>query len=88
MIVLWYFKFLCLELGMLRNLYVGQKVKLSRYGYAHLKLDTPEAIADCSNLTITYVNNIGYPEEPIWDIHVDSPHIDKFLLHQRMFDEI
>lgn len=73
---------------MLVKPYVGQKVKLSRAGYAALKLTTPEAFEESKELTITQVNQIGLPDDPVWDIHVDKLSIGMFMLHQGMFDPL
>lgn len=73
---------------MLDKPYVGQKVKLSRKGYESLKLESLEAHEAAKSLTITSVKNIGYPSDPIWDIHVDNPLIDMYMLNQYCFDPL
>lgn len=64
---------------------VGDKVELSREGYRSLHLDSPEAIRDATNLTITYVENVGTASDPIWVVEVDSPHVNRFMLESKMF---
>lgn len=73
---------------MLDKPYVGQQVKLSRKGYASLKLESPEAHEAAKSLTITSVKNVGYQSNPVWDIHVDNPLIDMYMLNQECFDPL
>ncbi len=67
---------------------VGQKVKTSAFGYQQLKLDSLEAFEASKCLTITYVNNIGTHAVPIWDVDVDNPLINMFLLESSMFEPL
>lgn len=71
---------------MLYNPKVGQRVALSRLGYSRLRLDTPEAHEDAKSMVIISVQNIGGECELIWDIRVNSAHINKYMLDHTMFN--
>lgn len=74
---------------MISNPHVGQRVKLSRVGYASLKPDSPEMCDDAREMIITGVSgNIGSERDPIYDIQVNKPLINQFMLMQTMFDEL
>ena len=67
---------------------VGQKVKMSAFGYKQLTLDSLEAFEASKCLTITFITNIGTNDAPIWDVDVDSPLINMFLLEANMFEPL
>lgn len=67
---------------------VGQRVKMSAFGYKQLTLDSLEAFEASKCLTITYINNIGTNKAPIWDVDVDNPLINMFLLEGSMFEPL
>lgn len=67
---------------------VGQRVKVSAFGYKQLKLDSLEAFEASKCLTITFINNIGTDKAPIWDVDVDHPSINMFLLESSMFEPL
>lgn len=67
---------------------VGQRVKMSAFGYKQLRLDSLEALEASKCLTITYINNLGTDTAPIWDVDVDNPLISMFLLEGRMFEPL
>lgn len=65
---------------------VGQRVKLNAHGYSMLRLDSAEAHEAAKDLVVTYMENIGYADAPIWSMDVDSPLINMFLLDSTMFE--
>lgn len=71
---------------MIKNPRVGMKVKLSRSGYQSMHLTSEEEFEDAKNLTITRATFIGDrslgPEGEVWDIEVDKPSINRFMIHQ------
>ena len=67
---------------------VGQRVKMNAFGYEELRLGSLEAFEASKCLTITYVNNIGTEDQPIWDVDVDNPLINMFLLESSMFEAL
>ena len=67
---------------------VGMKVRVNNFGLSQLHLTTIEEFNASQNLTITNVENLGYPDSPVWAIGVDNPEINKFMLEIVMFDEI
>lgn len=75
---------------MISNPYVGMKVKLSLQGYQSMHLMSEKQFEDAKNLTITRATFIGDrslgPEGEVWDIEVDKPSINRFLIHQGCLD--
>ena len=67
---------------------VAQRDKMNAFGYEELRLGSLEAFEASKCLTITYVNNIGTEDQPIWDVDVDSPLINMFLLEGNMFEPL
>ena len=51
-------------------------------------LTTVEEFKASQDLKITGFENLGYEHSPIWNIDVDNPLINKFLLDMSMFEEI
>ena len=67
---------------------VGQRVKMNAFGYEELRLGSLEAFEASKDLTLTYIKNIGTPDAPIWDVEVDNPLINMFLLEGNMFEPL
>ena len=67
---------------------VGQRVKMNAFGYEQLTLRSLEAFEASKSLTITFINNIGTNDAPIWDVEVDSPLINMFMLEGSMFEPL
>lgn len=67
---------------------IGQRVRLNDCGYQGLHLTSAEAMRQSTDMRITDVENIGYPERPIWAIDVDQPLINMFLLDASMVDPL
>lgn len=68
--------------------YVGQRVKLSDFGYSVLNLPSAAAHQAAQDLTITQIDNVGYLSDPVWAVEVDKPEINMFLLESTMFEAI
>lgn len=68
--------------------YLNQRVKLSRKGYAELKLNTPEAYEASKSMRITSFENLGYDHEPIWVVTVDAPEINIFMLSTDLLEPL
>ncbi|MBZ6396985.1 MULTISPECIES: hypothetical protein [Pantoea] len=66
--------------------HIGQRVRMSAFGYSVLRLDSADAFEASKNLVITYIKNIGHPDAPIWDVDVDNPLISMFLLEASMLE--
>lgn len=64
---------------------VGQRVRMSDYGYSVLHLTSEAAHQAAQDLKITSIDNLGYDREPIWAVEVDKPEINMFLLEAQMF---
>lgn len=67
---------------------VGQRVKMSPFGYKQLTLDSLEAFEASKDLVITSIENIGTSADPIWAVEVNHPLIDQFLLEGQMFQPL
>lgn len=70
---------------MLKNPHIGQKVKLSSAGFASARLESEEEFEAAMNLTIVGLRSVGNEENVVWDIQVDSPLINKYMLNQSSF---
>lgn len=75
---------------MINKPYVGMKVKLSQRGYQSMHLTSEEQFEDAKNLTITRATFIGDrnldPDGEVWDIEVDKPSINEFMICQTYLD--
>ncbi|HFK9537542.1 TPA: hypothetical protein ACG0TZ_003373 [Acinetobacter baumannii] len=75
---------------MINKPYVGMKVKLSQRGYQSMHLTSEEQFEDAKNLTITRATFIGDrnlgPDGEVWDIEVDKPSINQFMICQTHLD--
>lgn len=69
---------------MIAKPHVGQKVKLSRRGYQSLHLESEEEFEQAKIMTITAVKIVG---DGVYDIRVDQPLIDQFMLCQAFVEE-
>lgn len=69
---------------MIAKPFVGQKVKLSRRGYQSLHLESEEEFEQAKNLTITEIKIVG---DGVYDIRVDQPLINQFMLCQAFVEE-
>lgn len=69
---------------MVKKPYVGQKVKLSTRGYQSLRPESEEAFEQAKKLTVTAVTQVG-PD--VYDIQVDQPLINQFMLCQTFIEE-
>lgn len=71
---------------MIENPKVGMKVKVSPRGYRSMHLTSEEEFEDAKSLTITRATFIGDlslgPQGIVWDIEVDKPSINRFMLCQ------
>ena len=71
---------------MIENPKVGMKVKVSPRGYRSMHLMSEEEFEDAKNLTITRATFIGDRRLGsggiVWDIEVDKPSINRFMLCQ------
>lgn len=65
---------------------VGDKVKLSRYGYKCLHLRSAEDYERSQNMTITRAHLVTNDGSNIYTIEVDVPTINKLLLNSRMVE--
>jgi hypothetical protein len=67
---------------------VGDRVKLSNFGYADLRLGSREAFEQAEDMVITEVANMGTVKEPIYAVEVNQPLINFFLLHDEHVEPI
>lgn len=69
-----------------RQPFVGMKVKLSPKGYESMHLTSEQEFEDAKTLTITDAKCVGgYGtgiNSEVWDIRVDKPSINQFMLCQ------
>lgn len=63
--------------------HVGQRVKMSAFGYTQLRLDSIEAFEASKDLVITNIQGMALG---VWAIDVNNPLINMFLLEAEMFE--
>ena len=67
---------------------IGQKVRLKRAAWSNLPPYAPEqAQSWLSAHALTHVSeNLGYEDDPIYQVNVDCPLMNQYLLDISMFD--
>ena len=74
---------------MVKDPYVGQRVKLNDQGKRSIGgLTSQEMIDQAANMTITGIFTVGLDHLGIWDIEVDQPLINAFMLNNEDLDPL
>lgn len=67
---------------------IGQHVRFNAEGFQTCHLTSLEEFQASQNMRVTKCHNVGRPGYPIWDIEVDQPAINKFMIHSAMLEPV
>jgi len=69
--------------------YIGQRVRLNNHGMKSIGgIISTKMFHESQNMRVTNVSTLLVEDPPIWEIEVNQPEINQFLLNSLGIDEI